>query len=284
MLMKGITIIHMIIVFSVLAWSAGQPFMGELFAYKSQMLLYQTVMGNGDLVKKLQPAKENELKDKLNRNAKRFSQLPEEQKNEIQARYDHLQQQVNRPWQEKLRSSWHILAYELPVFEQLWILLSIVVVLLLIFHIEGAKQIAWLLPVVVLCYAVDNYLSGANPKESADTALFPSEKTITSQYLYEPLSSSILEQQQQLQQGWQLYLIREWANEIPSKDQDTFQQQAEKGEFQFTLARIDKLSQEESIDRSALFHEKKSLIVLLLYFLWNLFFAWMVNKFYSQST
>jgi len=170
------------------------------------------------------------------------------------------------------------LLYDLPALEQLWILLSIVIVLLLIFNIEGAKQAVWLLPIVVMCYAVDNYLTGTKPHVQADVALFPSEQTISNDYLYQPLSANIFEQQQQLQKGWQLYLIREWAQELPSEEQSSFDLQAEKGEFAFTLARLDKLNEESRLDRAALFHERKSWLMLLLYLIWNLFFAYQISR------
>lgn len=281
--MRGLTIIHLCIVFTVLAWSAGQPFMGELYSYKSQLLLYQTVMGKGDLVEKLHPLNQEELHTKLKHNKERFSQLPTAQQQQLLKQYEQLQERSNRPWHEKLQHSLHILAFDLPAFEKLWILLSLLIALMLVFGIEGAKQAVWLLPIVVLCYSVENRLNGTTPLEPADTALFPSEKVITTQYLYTPLSPSILEQQQQLQLGWQLYLIREWAQEVPEKDQTLFQRQAEKGEFYFTLARLEKLGREEKQDSYVAFHERKSLATLALYLFWNFFYAFKVSRSKEQE-
>jgi hypothetical protein len=265
-----VAILQLCIVFTVILSSASYPFLGEIFHNKSQAMLYSDVMGNASAV----DAPED--KERLIRNVQRFDALPKKERTQIQNAYHDLQDSAKTPFFEKVSRSFSILAAQLPAFKQAWIFFSVAIALLLLLRIEGAVYAAWLLPIIALAYAWDNNAHGIQQKMSEEERLFPSEAVIVHDYLHEPLSSNILEQQKQLQEGWQLYLVDKWSGQKPSKDVLVFKQQIEEGEFKFNLARIKAREHESNV--TGLFRQKEHVLTLLLYVLWNLFFAWTVNR------
>ena len=270
---RVMAILQLCVAFTLIAWSCGMPFMGDLFRYKSQMLLYQNLMGDTALLSKLDEKKAQEMQYKFDRNSERFSQLPDEQKRAIIQQYEHLQKMVSVPFIQNLQRAWRILVLELPPFMLAWIFFSVVISILLLLRIEGARQVIWLLPLIAAIYAVDNRWNGIEPMTFKH--FYPTEEQIVSQYLYEPLSSNILEQREQLLKGWQVYLVREWAKEEPIKEKEQFQLQIEKGEFAFNLALLKSENEKAKINEFLL---KEPIWLLTCYVLWNLLFITIVNR------
>lgn len=272
--MRVVAIIQLCLVFTVLANRAGHPFMGELFAHKSQMLLYHTVMGNGGAIGE----RLDQKKELLDRNKERFAALPEVQKTAIIKQHDRLQSKADQTFLSKLQRSFYILAVELPPFEQAWIFFSLLIPMLVLLRVEGARQAAWLLPMIVLVYAINNRWNGTEPGRPADERLFPTEEYIVRNYLKEPLGEDISEQHDQLLRGWQLYLVDQWAHQKPALDSHPFAKQVEDGEYAFNVARVEAVGQVKDEDRLNSFHQKESWWMLILYIMWNGFFAWFMNR------
>ncbi len=199
-------ILQLCIAFTLLSWQATLPFMGDLFATKSQMLVYKHLMGA----------------------SQQFATLPEKQRTQILSDYDQLQKQLETPFLAKVKKGLQGL-YQLPLLEKGWILLALLTPILLLKKVEGAEPLVWLLPLLTLAYAVDNRLQGAPPALTAEQRLFPSEELILNDYLKEPLKPSLAEQHEQLKRGWELYLVQNWG-----------------GDFAFTLARLEALKNEPS--------------------------------------
>lgn len=238
--------------------------MGDLFRVKSQMLVYQDVMGRD--MRNDTPA---EHKIRLERNAKRFANLPKSLKEDIAEKYAILQEQLNFSFGQKIKRLLQIFAYGVSPYELAWIFFSIVIPILLLKRIEGARHAAWLLPVMALLFLFEN--QKANVLLDPEQTIFPSEHKIIHTYLKEPLGADILKQREQLLHGWLLYLITEWAHEAPSDDAATFQVQAEKGEFLFNIERLEFVPEKW-------IQPKTSLLLLCVYLAWNFFFAWYVNR------
>ena len=271
-------ILQLCVAFTLIFWTCGLPFMGDLFSYKSKILLYQDIMGDNALLQKLDATKADQLQSKFVRNSERFKQLPRSQKIQILEGYNSVQKLTTTTFFEKMQKSIMILLVGLPPLELVWIILAVVVSILLLLRIEGATHAAWLLPLVVLAYAMDNQFHGKPSPPSPDAALFPSEQVIVNDYLREPLSSSIQEQHQQLKHGWELYLIQEWAKQIPSANSNVFQDQVEEGEFAFNVARVVAHAKVKEQSHFENLRSKESIIYLLIYFFWNVYFAWVVTK------
>ena len=259
--LRVIAILQLCLSFTCLAYFAGYPFMGELFEIKSSKVLYEAVIGKGD--------------DAISHH---FSKLPYIQRRNIEDQYHNLQQKLEKPVGDKLKQSINILISEIPPFEKAWLAFSIAISILLLLRIEGAATAAWILPLIVLLYSADNIAYGLPNENMEEKALFPSEHLIVTEYLEKPLSSNILEQKEQLLGGWNTYLIKEWAQEKPSEDDVIFQDQAKKGGFYFNLERIEALKSKQYGSDTTQFRQKVPPFLLLTYLLWNIFFAWFINR------
>lgn len=234
---------------------------------KSQTLHYEAVMGK----------KEVTTSDQRQRNAQRFLDLPAAVKSNMETGYARLKDEMKRPFSYKLKQSMEQLFVKTSPFELGWLFFSVVIPILLLLKIEGAVQAVWLLVLMTVGYGVDNQLN-AHAKINHELHLFPSEELILQKYVKEPLRSNVFEQESQLKRGWHRYLIDKWAKEPISDEDSHFALQLEKGEFEFTLARINAMkSISDEIAYNSL-PEKKSLLLLAIYFAWNLFMAGIVTK------
>jgi hypothetical protein len=274
---RVMAIVQLCLAFTVILWNASQPFMGELFDLKSKQLLVYDVMGipsehlSGSLAEIAKTKK-----DRLERNAMRFQALPATRQQEIAKLSNQWQQELQRTFLDKLQRSFHVLAFDIPPFEQAWLLLSLAVPILLLKRIEGAKYVVWLLPLTTLLYAVDNRWHAVSAI-SAEAQLFPTEQTLIQQYIKEPLDKDVFGQKSQLMQGWKRYLVIEWGKETPVKEPKLFEGQAEKGEFVFNLARLDAKKADRGGDAISKNRRPpqnpESLSVLAIYLFWNLSLA-----------
>lgn len=274
---RVMAIIQLCLAFSVILWNASQPFMGELFELKSKQLLAYDVMGissehlSGSMAEIAKTKKE-----RLERNTARFQALPLAKQQTIANQSAQWQHELQRSFLDKLKRSFYGLAFGIPPFKQVWLLLSLVVPVLLLKRVEGARYVLWLLPLATMLYAVENRWHGIS-SNSVESQLFPKEQVLIRNYIEGPLRGNIFEQQSQLMHGWKHYLVTEWAKESPFSEPELFEEQAEKGEFAFNLARLaakktDERSEE--VDRVGRQREtQKPLSVLAVYLFWNLSFA-----------
>lgn len=251
---RVITILHLCLAFTAIFWVCGLPFMGELFRYKSQILLYENIIDDST----------------------RFQQIPSFQQNSILENYHSLQKRYSSPFFIKLRKAFLILLVELPPFELAWIIFSIIISIMLLLRKEGANNVIWLLPLIAALYGIDNYVYGKPRELASERALFPSEEIIIKDYLGEPLNPSIGEQQMQLLRGWHIYLVKEWNKQTPSEDPILFEEQIKTGKYAFNLARLEKLKSSDIRDQSIQLHQRKPVPLLYCYFFWNLIFALLV--------
>lgn len=262
---RFLIIIQLCLAFSLILWYAFQPFMGEYFALRSRMLLYEYVLGTSDIVKnKMQQA------DKLNRNARRFAELKEADRDVIKQDYQQWQNYAQRSAWAKILDGMKVLFLRIPPFQLAWMFFAAVICILLLLRKSEAKLAAWLLPIIALAYAVDNQASGYELLKMPDEVLFPSESVIVNEYLHATDKLGI--SKDQLQEGWENYLVANWGGSGEVKAD-----KLEEAEFNFTVARLMLLKEQPPNIWLASFHEKSPLWLLALYFLWNVYFARAVN-------
>ena len=255
-------ILHLCLAFSLICWVLAGPFMGEYFRYKSQLLMYEAVIGDADAPMGSRDAE----------NAQRFARLSEAQRLEIAAGYEALEDKGQVSFWRKLGLSFWELAFGMPPFTQAWLFFSLTICLLLLFRIEGAARAAYLLPVIALALMVDTYLS-TPPSPHPSTRLFPSEDYLIDKYGGGSLDRSLSVQKDQLFAAWQNYLITEWADTTPSSDPAIFKKQLLDGEHAFNIAQLATLKQPVPEQSS-----RKPFLLLLVYLLWNGAFAFVVNR------
>lgn len=231
------------------------PFMGALYYYKSEMLLYEQLLG------------------RKGEDNSHFLSLPKKDQSNLLTKYSELASLRDEGFLLKLSKMFTLLKSYLSIYELIWILLSISIPIMLLLKTEGAIQAAWLLPLITLIFAIDNQINGITVK--GPEAFFPAEGEIIFKYLKRPLGASLKEQQEDLKLGWKIYLVEEWAKETPSNDEGLFQKQADKGLFAFNYNRVNK---QTPFSYSSYFREKRSPATLIAFLIWNLFFAAAITK------
>lgn len=234
-----LTILQLCIAFSLVLWYAAQPFMGEYFTLKSHMLLYEFV---------------------TEKNADLFNSI--EERELISKDYQVIKDYSQRSPLKKMIDGIRVLMIQIPPFQLAWMVFTSIIGVLLLLGKPGARQAAWILPLIALAYAVDNRTTGKDAYQSPDSVLFPTEQVI----LQEPLSKNIALQREQLQKGWENYLVANWGSDLKS------------AEFNFTVARLVKLHHQPMASWLNSFHEKSSYWILLIYIMWNLYFAMAVSR------
>ncbi len=243
-----LAIVQLCLAFTCVVWSLGYPFLGLHFEVKEKKLMYEKV-----------------IKDE-----KRFGKLTQMQQKRFLDEYDRLQK--TETFTQKLQQGIEIFFKRISKFELIWILLAIVLPIALLKKREGAVQASWLLPITAFAFAFDNGYHGSDPNLLPENKLFPTEKVIMNNFLNsEESAKSILDQRKQLLRGWERYLIKEWAHEIPSLEPAIYARQVSDGDFAFSVERLNKL--ERGSREYNIFREKRNPLVLWLYVLWNLFFA-----------
>lgn len=170
------------------------------------------------------------------------------------------------PFTTKLKASLQVLFVEMPLAKRAWIALSFAICILLLLRYEGASKAAWLIPLVVLVFAIYNIVDGTAKTGFPDENLFPTEQQVIS-FLDKPLSQNIEEQRTELLNGWNKYLIKHWLKEAP--EPELFEIQVKKAEYQFHLERLKLLEKPSGYS----LNEKEPLFLLFCYLVWNLLFT-----------
>lgn len=239
-------ILQLCIALTMVLFYAAQPFMGQLFESKSRLLQWDYVLdvpeGEALLAKDRQAFEEARQLDEA---------------------------KLASSFRERLSRSLKILAFGIPPFEQAWLLLSLILPILLLKRVEGARRAVWLIPLCVLVFSINNRLNGS-AEASNTNHLYPSEAQISQDYLKQPIVGSLEEQRELLLKGWQLYVIDHWLGQTPSTDIPTYNRQVKQGEWRF---QVEKARYQMQHAKSGLEPYKLPLWILGTYLLWNVMFA-----------
>lgn len=250
-LQRLLAIVQLCITFTLILWYLFQPFMGEYYALKSRLILMEFVMGIPNVHSQLSEVQ-------LEANQKRFIQLKEAQ--QVSKDYQEIHQYASRPALTKISDGISLLFREISLFELSWLFFATLVSILLLKETPGAREVVWILPLLALLFAGDNLLFGTPSKGAQDRSLFPNEE----QLVAKPLEGSWLEQREQLQKGWEGYLLSNWS----------FGGDLAAAEFNFAIERLKALTNHPREEWLAELHSKKSVYLLFCYVAWNLYFAY----------
>jgi len=262
-----LAILQLCIVFSLVLWYISQPFMGEYFSLRSRLLLYEYMMGTSDILKN-----KGGQEAKLERHQERFAQLSMPTKHSLLSHYHEIQTYAQRSIFVKIGDGIKRLFSDVPLLEQGWMFFTALIAILILLKVEGAKEAAWLVPIIVLFYCLHHQFQSPSSALPLDHILFPFE----SELIERDHSLTWIEQKQKLEVAWEDYLIIHW---LPKNRQNQVRHlQIEESEFAFTLARLD-LLQGQSL-KKWLYPKPVplSLWMLGLYFAWNLLFAYSMNR------
>jgi hypothetical protein len=249
---KAIIIVHLCLAFTYLIWSLLQPPLRDHLFKKAELSLYQNIFERKELFDKLEPNR----------------------REMIEEGFQKATHQSKRPYLQTLSETFSAISF-------VWIVFSIAIGLLLLFHIPGAREAAWILPCCVLFHF---FLLWKAPVQFPQESLFPSEEYVKRNYLPYPSSERFGDQRKELLEAWHRYLISEWAYENPSLNKEIFQLQVDRGLFAFNIKRIENLQKDPSQHLfTGFIQSKSSFVQLIVYLAWNIFFAWIVKKKQSKS-
>ncbi len=250
---RVLAILQLCIAFSVICYNLGTPFLGEVFEVREQQSLYQSIMNNH-----------------------LFHELNGLEQDTIMEGYQQLLAYGNRSFWQKMSEALRLFFADIPPFKLAWVFLSVIVPIMLLKKVEGAKLAVWLIPLVTVLYSIDSLMFYPEQPVLKEQQLFPSEEYLVDRYLDNPLSSSITGQQEELKQAWNRYLVVEWSDESPDNESQLYPNKVNLGAFAFNLARLEARKEDQGI--VPLYEWKQSLFVLLLYMGWNIYFAFSVTR------
>ncbi|MCB1119251.1 MAG: hypothetical protein KDK65_04760 [Chlamydiia bacterium] len=247
-----LAILHLCLALTLLCWYGGYPFFGHRAKVKELKQEYEWVM-----------QKET------------FHDLPREKREKIQHNWKKLKEIEVIPWQTKLFYSGKTLLLHLPYFELFWLVFSLVLPIMILKETPGIRGAIWILPLMALAHVVDQPYLKPPVEDSPETVLYPSEERLLTQYTKEPLAPSWSEQKKQLERGWKIYLVKEWAKETPAKEPALFSKQVAKGQHAFTAEKL--LLTPLFRDDFFIAKGTETHLKLFIYLVWNVFFAWMTT-------
>ncbi|MCB1111984.1 MAG: hypothetical protein KDK72_04905 [Chlamydiia bacterium] len=245
---RVMAILQLCIVFVVICWNGGRPFMDDLYKLKRQTLAYQYVLGGGDLIERMHQNDPEFLKQ-LERNRERFTQLHTDEQERIKNSYTVLLQKYDRTFLKKMQLSVIALLLDMPPFELLWVFMSLMLSVMVLKKREGAAVAIWLLPAIAFFYSVDNVIYAAPPALTHEQKLFPSDSFLEDHY-------------GEGEAAWRAYLSDRWGNGS-----------YEEGSFSFHLARLSALAKDlQTVPRPV----REPWLFLVVYNLWNAAFAFII--------
>ncbi|MFA6916262.1 MAG: hypothetical protein WC222_07680 [Parachlamydiales bacterium] len=240
-------ILQLCIVFTVLCWHLGYPFLGEIYEIKQEKQLYDFVF--------------EEV------NMPYFDQLPSRDRLRLESGAAYWKKQLEKSFATKLKASVRHMNYYMPRLELAWVVLSIIVCIMVLRQSEGYSRAVWLLPFLAVAFAYENISWGTSTVANADAKLYPTESQLVAKYRPEGLSANPLDHPAELTVLWEKYLEKDWGKG-----------DLKRGEFVFTVARIKEREANPS-PISKRTNERQSIFWLLLYIAWNTFLALKVSKY-----
>ncbi len=238
-----LTIIHLCLAFWFLTWALLQPWTGEHFAKRSLQSLYEYVLQDPHF--------------------EEFAQLEKEEAASIQEGYRELMNWKGTPVKTLIVRGVWLLTSASSLYASLWLWISLVICVCLLFSIRGAAQAVWILPLITLLFSVENQQSGVQ-QYPPDAALFPSEQYLQTHYMDASFGSSLLAQQEQLQAALNRYYAKEWSSTGDP----------EAGVYRFQVARLQKWKAVPLAEISPLpVRERLGFEWIVFYCLWNTVFA-----------
>lgn len=259
-----LAILQLCVVFSAILWIIAQPFMGDYFAIKKRMLLYESVMGIPSL------SKESRSIEALKKQQNWFNELPTNEKLQVTKAYQTLDHFLARSAAIKMIDGLQFFFKDISLLLLGWLVFSVIIPILVLKKVEGAKQVVWILPILAIAYTANNIYYGVTPTISPDNPLFPTEKILIEKGFMNEISNlSLIEQKKQLEEAWNAYLIKTW-------NPDSKLPLLEYAQFQFTAARLKLLHAQPYFTWLRTNHQKDHPLWLSLYILWNFIFAWII--------
>lgn len=231
-------IIQLCIAFSVLLWILCSPFTESLYESKKTLSTIRWLVDD---------------------QSEYFDQTAPEVKNQIFKLEAAASRSMQESFLNKSKQSIENLFLGIPISKLLWLLLALLLPILVLKQVDGARELFWLFPVLAVFYALQNFPA------TAPEPIYPSESYLENRYLESPITGSIEQQKNLLEQAWKKFIVTEWSKEsVSASDEEKFVN----GLYHFIL---NKTLQESSGP------SKPGPWTLACYFIWNLTAALVVG-------
>lgn len=257
---RVMAILNLCLTFTLFIWVLFWPFLGEMLNQKRQLFLFQSVIGEGELVARTYST-QPEVMEKLRNHHVRFESLDTHEKSRLMDAYLQLcssieDRKASQQFKEGVEG---LLLHSSPWFRA-WLLLTLIATLMLLKKSQGAPYAIALLPLIVFIWFIESTqnVGSPNPVE----ALYPTEHYLMSTYGQDLSAKSILQQKEALEIAWERYLEAEWSSLGDAED----------GEWHFQLAKL-KTALSSKKDR-----ETPSGVLLCLFFIWNASYAFVAYR------
>lgn len=202
------SILYLCLLFSLVLWQLGYPFLGEHFQLRSEMLLHSYVMGSS-------------APSTMHRT--RYLALSSEQRSRLEQRLKELTTYATRSAFKKLADGINLFFSSTPLWELIWIPLAVVVcVRILKERPTSTKMMFFSLVLLPFC----GWITVPHPPMPPDQALYPTESFLIERYS-PPTQIDTFER---LSFCWNCYLREFWGKDHSSN---------EDGAFRFHLARLE---------------------------------------------
>lgn len=245
-MVRTLLIGQLCLAFMMLVWFAFFPFMGELYHFRSRLFLAHTVTGDLSLVSYV-PEKDKEATERrLLTYQTLFQALPAYRQESVLNDIRHYETKLSTPWQAKVTSSIAIFLHHLPPFQVAWIMFALIICFSILYRVEGAVPMVWILPFLSLCTLLENQ-STRPPFSRFEERFFPDEKIDDVEH----------------------FLLKNWGQEGGNLDEAA---------FAYNLERLEAHREDSGYWSAYQFRSRKPLPLMLLYFSWNLIFAYIITK------
>lgn len=246
-------ILQLCLSFSLLFWILGKPFIEELFTLKRYSLMYENLIDREEY-QFLIPSKKNILQEKYI---------------EIKNSFE------NRALIEKIKKVIAIFFTE-SFFKLLWTICTIMISIMLLKKHPQSLKIVWILPCLTIFFLLENLFILKKNELSFEERLFPDENFLINNYLKKPLSINIIDQREELERAFRIYLKENWSMDDLFSNKESFP------DFSFNIARFEAFNQ-DIINKLSLGKSKENLFFIIICLLWNFYFAIVCYKNLKQE-
>jgi len=254
-----LAILQLILAFLFLTLWFLNPYLQGLYSHRNEIFLAKTTLGDLELLSHLPDDQREEAKTKLLFYQERFSALPEAKKELIEAYLTQHQREVSKPFKAKLRDSLDNLFFGPPLMLQLWVLAAIVLSIGLLKEAPWVRSAAFFLPLLIFLLLLQFPFREKLPPSHTEK-LYPTEERLKN------FSGELLNNKESFERAFEAYLI-----ENHTRDGNGTLEEAT---FNFNVALITA----KRADQNRPIPKEGSPLFMLLFFGWNLFFAFQIQE------
>lgn len=187
-----ICILQLCLAFTTLLWVLGSPFTDELYKNRKALSSIEWLTDEG---------------------VNEYATLTSQQKTKLEEIRSGALEGMQEPFLQKLGQSIESLFRGTPISKLAWLVLAFLLPIFVMKQVDGARELFWLFPLLAILY-----IWQVAPMKSGES-LIPDESYLEHHYLSAPISGTVAQQREQLEEAWENYIIAEWSKSGETKDE-----------------------------------------------------------------